>query len=311
MTTPTSEAAVPRTPEESAHLPLAGLFHLMVLYTVWSSTYLAIRIAVRPGSGFPAFWMSATRVLIAGAVVALWALLRRDRMKLDRREAILLAGSGLLLWVGGNGLVTFAEQRAASGYAALLIGAIPIWVTAIEALLDRRLPSLGLVTALVAGFAGLAVLTAPVLATGTRADVVSVLALIAAPICWGCGALLQQRRPVRRPTRVSSAYQQLFGGLGLLALALLLQEPRPTPTPDAWLAWLYLIVFGSILAFTSFVSALQLLPTRIVMTYAYVNPVFAALLGYLILDEPITVWTVLGTVLVLAGVAGVFRSRYG
>jgi drug/metabolite transporter (DMT)-like permease len=282
----------------------------MVLYTVWSSTYLAIRIAVQPGSGFPAFWMSGTRVLVAGVLVMLWARWRRESLRINRHDAALLAGSALLLWVGGNGLVTFAEQHAASGYAALLVGAIPIWVTAIEALLDRRLPSAGLVAALVTGFAGLAVLTAPVLATGSRADVVAVLALIAAPISWGCGAVLQQRRPVRLPTRVSSAYQQLFGGLALVLLALLVQEPRPAPTQVAWLAWLYLVLFGSVLAFTSFVSALQLLPTRIVMTYAYVNPVFAALLGYMILGEPITVWTVVGTVLVLAGVAGVFRTRY-
>jgi drug/metabolite transporter (DMT)-like permease len=101
----------------------------------------------------------------------------------------------------------------------------------------------------------------------------------------------------------------IFGAIGFAAVILLVKEPLPTPTTEAWLAWLYLLVFGSLFAFTSYVIALRLLPTRIVMTYAYVNPVLAVVLGWIVLGEQITWWTVAGTALVLLGVAGVFRER--
>ena len=100
------------------------------------------------------------------------------------------------------------------------------------------------------------------------------------------------------------------GGVGFVILLLLFREPTPTPTTEAWLAWGYLVLFGAVLAFTSYVTALRMLPTKIVMTYAYVNPVLAVFLGWIVLREGITVWTVLGIVLVLSGVAGVFRERH-
>jgi drug/metabolite transporter (DMT)-like permease len=101
----------------------------------------------------------------------------------------------------------------------------------------------------------------------------------------------------------------LFGGLGFLVIVAVLQEPTPTPSVEAWWGWIYLVVAGSLLAFTSFVQALRQLPTEVAMTYGYVNPVIAVILGALILDEQITVWTVAGALLVLMGVAGVFRYR--
>ena len=152
-------------------------------------------------------------------------------------------------------------------------------------------------------------LSVPVLRTATAADGASVAALILAAMCWSSGTVLQSRRPVNLATRVSSGYQHLFGGAAVAIVAALSHEPAPAPSGQAWLALGYLIVFGSIVAFTSFVQALRLLPTPVVMTYAYVNPVIAVILGFLILKEPITVWTVAGAPLVFLGVAGVFRER--
>jgi len=100
----------------------------------------------------------------------------------------------------------------------------------------------------------------------------------------------------------------LFGGIFFALIALIVREPLPTPTTEAWLAWGYLVIFGSVIAFTSFVTALQILPTRLVTTYSYVNPVIAVLLGWLILGEPITYWTIAGGVLVLIGVTGIYRA---
>lgn len=287
----------------------AGLSHLLVVYLIWGSTYLAIRLTVREQAGFPPFTVVAMRVVTAGILLLGWAAAARLKLSVRRSELFTLAGSGILLWLGGNGLVTWAEQRADSGYAALLIGASPIWVALIESLLDRKAPSLLLIGSLVVGFVGIALLSVPVLREATQADALSVAALILAALCWSTGTVLQSRRPVTAPARVSSGYQHLFGGAALIVVALASGEPAPDPAPEAWLALGYLIVFGSIIAFTSFVQALRLLPTPVVMTYAYVNPVIAVLLGFLILREPITVWTVAGAPLVFLGVAGVFRDR--
>ena len=291
------------------HIRGAGLFHLLVVYIVWGSTYLAIRYAVREGSGFPPFTMSGMRVIGAGAILLAWAAIRRKPLRLSRTELSTLAVSGLLLWPAANGLVVWSEMRADSGYAALLVGAMPIWAAILTSIVDRRMPSLLLIVSLLVGFAGIGVLSAPVLAKGARADVLSTIALLVAPISWSIGSLLQQRRPVRVSADVSSGYLMLFGGAGFIVAALLLREPPPNPVPSAWAAWAYLLVFGSLLGFTSFVKALQLLPTNIVMTYAYVNPVIAVLLGWIFLREPVTLSTLGGTALILAGVAGVFRAR--
>lgn len=295
-------------PARGAHR-WAGWFHLGVLYVVWSTTYLAIRLAVAEGAGFPPFGMAATRLVVAGALLFVVAAAMRRRLAISRRDLGILAAAAVLLWLGGNGLVTWAEQVADSGYAALLIGAMPIWTAVIEAVLDRRLPTPGVALALAAGFAGVGVLTVPALRGATMTDALPVVALLVAPLSWGAGAVLQNRlKPSATPV-VSAAWQQLLGGVIVGIVALGLREPAPDPTPVAFWAWAYLAVVGS-LAFLSFVQALKLLPARYVMTYAYVNPVGAALLGWLVLDEPITAWTIAGAALVLAGVAGVFRARY-
>jgi drug/metabolite transporter (DMT)-like permease len=291
-------------------IPWAGLAYLLVVYVVWGSTYLAIRVAVREGAGFPPFTLAALRVLVAGSVILLWAAASRRPLRLTRREALVLAASGLLLWVGGNGLVVWAEQRAESSYAAVLVSSAPVWVALLEAALDRRVPSALLVGSLLAGLAGVALLAAPALAAGATVDAASVLALILAAVTWGIGSVLQRRRPASVPPLVSAGYQLLFGAAGLALVALVAREPQPTPTPEAWLAWGYLVVFGSLLGFTSYIQALHLLPTSVSFTYAYVNPVIAVILGALVLGEVITPWMLGGMALVLLGVAGVFRDRY-
>ncbi len=285
-----------------------GFLHLLIVYFVWGSTYLAIRIGVRAGSGFPPFTFGALRVLVAGIGLMLWAAVRRKKLRISGGDLVTLIGSGFLLWIGGNGLVMWAEQQVDSAVAALIVASVPIWVSGMESVLDRRFPSFTVIRSLLVGFLGILVLSVPVLSSGIRANVISILALFLASLSWGSGLLLQSRRPVSVSRGVSSAYQQIFGGLFFGVLVLVTGEPPPNPTPQAWAAWGYLVVFGSMIAFTSFVSALQLLPTRLVITYAYINPVIAVLLGWVILDEPITIWTVGGAALVILGVYGVFQE---
>jgi len=293
--------------EEKKKITPVGLINLFIVYFVWGSTYLAIRIGIRSGSGFQPFWFGGLRVLVAGAILLLIALIRGKDIRPTKMDLKVLIASGFLLWIGGNGLVVLAEQRIDSGIAALIVASTPIWVAFFESILDKRMPSLLLIGSLVVGFGGIIILSLPLLSSGVRADILSILAVLLASFSWSSGLVLQTRKPVSLSRGVSSAYQQLFGGVFFALIALLAREPLPTPTTEAWLAWGYLVIFGSILAFTAFVSALQLLPTSLVTTYAYVNPVIAVLLGWMILREPVTPWTIIGGLFVLVGVTGIFR----
>ena len=300
-------APLPRAPRQT--LDRLGLANLLIVYVVWGSTYLAIRVAVREGAGFPPFFMAMMRVAAASAFLLGWARLRRERLRLTRAEFVLLAGSGLLLWVGGNGLVTWAEMRASSGLAALLVAAMPIWGELISMAWDRRPPAPKMAGSILLGFLGVGLLTWPILRSGIRADVLAVAALLAAPLFWALGSIWYQRRRTALSTRAVAGWQQLLGGAGFLVMVLLRGEPLPTPTGQAWLAWGYLTVFGSVIAFTAYMTTLQRLPYRIVMTYAYANPVIAVFLGWLLLGEAVTGWTLAGAALVVAGVAGIFNNR--
>ncbi len=292
-------------------ISLAGLAYLLAVYAAWGSTYLAIRLAVREGAGFPPFTMGASRALVAGALILLLAALVGQRLRLTRRELVVLAASGTLLWLGGNGLVVWAEQRAHSSYAALMVASAPVWVALMEAALDRRWPSTLLVTALALGLGGVALLSAPALSLGSQVDPPSAAALMVASVTWAGGSLLQRRCPVGVPPLASAGYQILLGGAAVAVVALLAREPAPAPTTESWLAWGYLVVGGSLVGFTSYVQVLQRLPMSVSMTYAYVNPVIAVALGLLVLHEPLTAWTLGGMALVLLAVAAVFRDRYG
>ena len=290
-------------------IAIAGLLNLFVTYVVWGSTYLASRVAVREGAGWGPFWLGASRVLVAAAVLFAFNSLRGARLKPNRMELGILAATGVLLWVGGNGMVNWAEQRIDSGLAALIVGTMPIWVALMESLIDRRRPTLLLSSSLLIGFAGLVVLTYPMLEDGVASDLVGVVAVVFAAVSWGFGSIIVNRRPLKFDPIVISGWQQLTGGIGFVVLALLVAEPAPRPTTEAWAAWAYLVVFGSLLAYTCFVYALKLLPTTVVMTYAYVNPVIAVLLGWVILSEPITAYTMVGMALIVGGVYGVFRDK--
>jgi drug/metabolite transporter (DMT)-like permease len=251
-------------------------------------------------------------LVAAGSLLGLYEYFRivlQPTEKIISAPTLIAAVTGLLLWVGGNGAVNWAEQRIDSGLAALIVGSMPIWVALMESIWDRRLPSLLLTASLAIGFGGLVVLSFPMLRDGVSADLLGVVAVIFAAVSWGFGSIIVNRRPLRLDPVVVSSWQQLIGGVGFALLAVAVAEPAPTPTTEAWLAWAYLVVFGSLLAYTSFVYALKLLPTTVVMTYAYVNPAIAVLLGWLILSEPITGYTLGGMALIIAGVYGVFRDK--
>ena len=291
-------------------LSVAGLLHLSIVYVLWGSTYLAIRIAVQEGSGFPPMIMSATRVFCGSIILmSLAKIFYKDSLKINRDEFLVLFISGVALWFGGNGLVAIAETNINSGYAALIIACTPIWVAVIESYLNKRTPSLFLLGSLVVSILGITILNWPAISTNDTTDLWSTFLLIFAGLSWGAGSIYQKRKGLKISPEVSSAYQQIFGGLVLFIASFVLSEPNISPSFTSWLAWAYLIIFGSVIAFTSFIKALKLLPANIVFTYAFINPIVAVLLGLIVLNEPITIWTLVGSPLILIGVFGVFKEK--
>lgn len=294
--------------EKSITLP--GLINLVIVYILWGSTYLAIRVAVRQDGGFSPFVLGLSRVSVGGTVLLLWSAIRKNRIRLTRDEFITLLVSGLMLWVGGNGLLSWGEQRIESGLASLMIAAVPIWVAVVEAVLDRQIPSGRMIFSLAVGFSGIVILAVPTLRDGLAIDIVSIFILLLAGLSWGAGSVFQSRRPVNVSPVVSAGYQQLFGSLGFGIMILVMGESWKNPSGEGWLAWGYLVLFGSIVAFTAYITTIKLLPMKIAATYAYVNPVIAVFLGWILLQETVTLWTLGGAILVLFGVSGIFRERY-
>ena len=254
--------------------------------------------------------MSATRVFAGSLIlVALARFIQKQSLRLTKEEWVVLSVSGLALWWGGNGLVAIAEMTVPSGYAALIIACTPIWVAIIESVLDKKRPSVFLVISLLIGVAGIAVLNWPAIIAGNLNDLRGLFLLIIAGLSWGAGSIYQKRKNIHTAPEISSAVQQFTGGIALLITSFIISEPTMNPVPSAWWAWGYLIIFGSVIAFTSFVKALKLLPPNVVFTYAFVNPVVAVILGFFILGEPITPWTFAGATLVIIGVVGVFKEQ--
>lgn len=268
-----------------------------------------MRAAVMGDSGFKPFSVGASRLAVACLLLFAWAALRRMPLRLARRDLMVHAASGLAIWVTGNGFAMWAEQWVDAGYAALLIGTIPIWTAILGAVLDRRLPSARLWAALAVAVAGMLALSGDALSSADGPTFLPTVAILCGSVLWAMSTHLQKRLPVRTTPFVSAAYQQLFGALGFAAMALLAREPWPHPTPQAWIAWAYLVVFGSIIAYNSYVAVVRHFPATIAMTFAFVCPVLALAFGALVLDEPITPRKLVGMAMILGAVYLIFAEQ--
>jgi drug/metabolite transporter (DMT)-like permease len=282
---------------------------LGVVYTVWGSTYLAIRVAVRT---LPPLLHGAVRFLAAGTILYLFLLWRRGRdgMRVSRRELGATVLIGGLFLLGGNGAVSIAEQEVPSARAALIIASVPLWVVLLRALSGQRIAPQTLV-GIALGFAGVALL---VTQSGSgSAPVGGQLLMVAAAASWGSSTFLSQRVPLPRDPLVSTALQMLCGGLLLVAAGAVAGEFASIDvsafSTESVVALGYLVVFGSLLAFTSYTWVLQHAPVSKVATYAYVNPVIAVLLGWLILSEAITARVLVAAATILASVAFIVRHE--
>jgi drug/metabolite transporter (DMT)-like permease len=282
-----------------------------IIYFVWGSTYYAIRVGVRE---VPPFLLAAMRFLIAGAVLYGWTRARGERGP-SGREWASVGVVAFLIFVMDYGLVFWAEQRVASGLTAVMLATIPPFMALGEIFILRtqRL-TLRLVVALFIGLGGVGVLVSRSLDLGgAPIDRKGAVALIVAAMSWSTASALARMLPMPESKVVSSGAQMLTGGVFLAAISGVLGEYRnfhaANVSRGAWIALAYLIVAGSIVAFTAYVWLLHHESPTKVGTYAYVNPVVAVVLGYFLGGEELGLRTILGTVFVLISVVVITTTR--
>ena len=275
------------------------------IYVIWGSTYLGIRVAIET---MPPFLMAGARFIIAGSI--LLALLRaRGAPWPTRRQWRVNAIIGLLLLLGGNGLVVWAELTIPSGLTALLIGIGPLFIVLTEwAWPGGTRPTLLTLAALFLGFAGVTWLAAPwENGAGGRLDPAGVIAILAACVFWGIGSIYSRHAKHGADPLVAAALQMLGGGASLLLVAVVHGDfgrfDANAVTPRTWGAFAYLISVGSLVGFSTFVWLMKHSTPARVATYAYVNPIVAVFLGWLILGEPITPRTIVASVIIVTAVA--------
>ena len=271
------------------------------VYVFWGMTYAAMRVAVVE---IPPYLMAGARFVLAGALLYAWARSRGERPPtLQQWRAAAKIGAFLLL--GGNASVAWAEQRVPSGLAALLIGVMPIWMVGLEWLRRGLRPSRQVIAGLLLGAAGVALLVLPQ-GDGAGVDPVGAAVLILAAASWAWGSVISKSAPLPASPFLATSMEMIAGGVLCLIVAALSGELRHFSvaeiSSEAALAWLYLVVFGSLVAFTAYIWLLGVTSIAKVGTYAYVNPVVAVLLGWAVLGEPITTRTVVGAIVILLGV---------
>jgi drug/metabolite transporter (DMT)-like permease len=283
---------------------LAAWLCLVIVYFVWGSTYLAIRIGVET---MPPLLMAAARNLIAGMILfpIAWRKVRRWP---TRAEWIGTAVVGVLLLVA-NGVVGLGEKSVPSGMAALLVATVPLWLLGIDAGLNHARLGLAPLGGLLLGLAGVALLSG--LGTGGKVSVTGALTILGAAAMWALGTIMARRGTLPSSAALASGMEMLIGGVALLILSAVTGEFSSLHVGQisarSWWALAYLIVIGSIVAFSAYGIAVRSLPTATVATYAYVNPVIAVLLGALILGEHLTTAMIAGGVLIVGAVVLVVR----
>jgi drug/metabolite transporter (DMT)-like permease len=275
----------------------------LAVYLCWGMTYLAMRVAVRD---IPPHLMSGARFLVAGLVLYLWTRRRGDPKPtaIQWRSAAMI---GAFLLLGGNATVAWAEQQVPSGLAAVLIAVAPIWMVAFEWARGGPRPGKRVTAGLILGLVGLAILVSPKGDSATQVNPIGAVMLVLASASWAWGSVVSKSAPLPKSRFLATSMEMIGGGVLLLLTALAVGQVahfRPTEvSANAVLAWLFLVVFGSLVGFTAYIWLLGVTSIAKVGTYAYVNPIVAVFLGWAILDEPVTGRTLAAALVILIGVA--------
>jgi drug/metabolite transporter (DMT)-like permease len=273
---------------------------LAIVYVVWGSTYFAIALVIQT---MPPLLTAGVRFLIAGLLLLGYLAVRdRDALRVTGRQLAGAALVGILLLAGGNGLVSLGEKTVPSGLAALIVASVPLWIVILRLLAGDRVGR-DVVLGVTVGIAGVAILVVPSGISG-RTDPAGLLMLVGATLMWATGTFISPRLDLPRSVW---AYQMMAAGVAAAVAATLIGETRELDlsrfSTTSLLGFAYLVVFGSLVAYSAYTWLLTHAPVSLVSTYAYVNPVVAVLLGTLFLSEPITPTMIAGAALILVAVA--------
>jgi len=298
------------SPAEKQH-QLKVITAFTLVYVLWGSTYLAMRIVVEH---IPPAMMGAIRFLASGAVMFAYCFFTGRTLRVTRAEFFRLACIGVLLLSTGNVMVAWGEQYVPSGLAALVVAAVPIWVALIESVILKsdRLSMRGNI-GLVVGSLGLAVLLWPKIISTTsigRLELLGCGALIIAALSWASGSILSRRSQLNVDPFTATAYEMgIAGTVNLLWATLHGDFAHTVFTTRGVTAIAYLVTGGSLIGFTAYIWLLEHVPTAKVATYAYVNPIVAVILGALILHETVDAYIIAGSVIIIGGVVLVTTSK--
>jgi drug/metabolite transporter (DMT)-like permease len=282
-------------------------------YIIWGTTYVAILIGLET---IPPFFMAAVRFLIAGLVLLIIAAARRENIWIPGMFKNMLLG--IVILTGGQGLLFWAEQYIPSGYAAILVSTLPLWYV----ILDRKnwasyFKNKLILTGLILGFLGILLLFEKYIGASNRTGILQVMGLVAvllACICWASGTLYYKNRISQGSMFLNLGWQLIGGFLSSLLIGYLSGELKSFSLSEvslnSWLATLYLAVAGSLVAFIAFNWLMTVRPAAVVGTYAYVNPVIAVLLGWLMANEKISLLQVVGMCIILLSAFLVNSPKY-
>jgi len=286
-----------------------ALVAYLLVCVFWGSTYLAIRIGV---AVFPPFLFAGVRFFIAGVLLLTGALLFGDKLPATLRDWGVLLVVGLFLLTGGNAMVVWAEQYTPSGVASVFVVTVALWMAFFDAVIPGgpgRI-SARVIAGLLVGFAGTILLVGASPAAILHADLRGPIALTGASASWAFGSIFYKRKHPAASPYVAASIQMLAGGAVVSLLGLALGEgSRVHITATGLEALFYLVVFGSLVGYSAYAYALKHAPATIVGTYAYVNPVIAVLLGWLLLDEAVTPRTFAAMALILGAVVWIQFSH--
>ncbi|HEY0763668.1 MAG TPA: EamA family transporter [Pyrinomonadaceae bacterium] len=276
------------------------------VYIVWGSTYLGIRLAIET---LPGFLMAGTRFTLAGVILLTWSRLKGERFLSsfsEWRKALIV---GALLLLCGNGGVTWAEKYVATSLAALLVSTEPLWVVILNWIVTRKRPNSKVLLGVLIGLAGVTMLVSDGLSRGSIDSWLSMVGagvVILAGFGWAAGSVFSNRQPISSSTSMASGMQMFSGGVLLLLLAVVTGDAGRLNLANAsWTsigAFFYLLVFGSLVGFTAYSWLLNNVTPAMATTYAYVNPVVAVFLGWLIANEPLTSRMLLAAVVIIISV---------
>lgn len=284
---------------------------LASVYLIWGSTYLAIRVAVET---LPPLLMSSARFLFAGGLLFVVSTHlgggKGDPIRPEHWRSGFIVGGALLL--GGNGAVVIAEQRLASAHTALLIATVPVWMTVLDRVFFRERLAVAAQAGIAIGFGGIVLLVRP-WAAESSLHLPSAFLVLAGSLAWACGSLYARRAPFPRRALLTTGLQMIGGGVlqGVVGLARgeLSSVDVAAFSGSSLTALAYLVVFGSLIAYTSYAWLLRNTPTSLAGTYAYVNPVVAVILGAVILNEHVTRLDLLAGLVIVAAVTLIVTAR--